>query len=93
MEGTLPLGRAVPLSARTLCGPPGLCVGWGSAGSQAGRGFTVRLSEQLSPELAWGLRAFLSGGSGGGEALPHREEAPGVPGCVKPPPWRDQRWP
>ena len=57
-------GRAVPLSGRTLCGPPGLCVGWGSAGSQAGRGFTVRLSEQLSPELAWGLRAFLSGGGG-----------------------------
>lgn len=64
MEGTLPLGRTVPLSARTLCGPPGLCVGWGRAGSQAGRGFAVRLSEQLSPELAWGLRAFLSGGGG-----------------------------
>ena len=81
MAGTLPLGQAVWLSARNLCGPPGLWgAGWGRAGSQAGRGLAVRLSEQLSLELAGGFRAFLSGGGGAG-VLPHREEAAGTPGA------------
>lgn len=90
-EAPWALGRAVWLSAE-FSGPPGLCGGGAGQGSQAGRGCAaaavVRLSEQLSLELAWGLSGLSCLGAGVGEALPHREEA-GVPGCVKPPPWRD----
>lgn len=88
MEGNLSWagqsGSLLEFSAdpRPVCG-----VGWQEARQEGA--LQSDSAEQLSLELAWGLRAFLSGGVRQGEALPHREEAAGVPGCVKPPPWRD----
>ena len=83
MEGTLSLGRAVQLSARTLRGPPGLCVGWG--GQEAGQEGALQSDSVSNCHGArLGLKGFPVWGRWRGEALPHRKEAAGVLGRVKP---------
>ena len=81
MAGTLPLGWAVWLSARSLCGPPGLCGG-GGAGQEARQEGALQSDSVSSCHRSWpGASGLSCLGAVGAGVLPHREEAAGAPGA------------